>query len=132
MPGRQRLHQRLSSRPASARRQALRNRRRHQRNPPHADRAGNLREDAVSGRMAARLLLGLAIVSLWLPLLSAHAQSERKPTAREVAAIRTCAAKYQDDVDEGERQCVFKLVATPCITPEDATTQGQSFCYHLE
>jgi len=82
--------------------------------------------------MAARLLLGLAIVSLWLPLVSAHAQSERKPTAREIAAIRTCAAKYQDDVDEGERQCLFKLVATPCITPEGASTQGQSFCYHLE
>ncbi len=82
--------------------------------------------------MAARLLLGLAIVSLWLPLVSAHAQSERKPTAREIAAIRTCAAKYQDDVDEGERQCLFKLVATPCITPEGATTQGTAFCYHIE
>jgi len=82
--------------------------------------------------MAARLLLGLAIISLWLPLVSAHAQSERKPTAREIAAIRTCAAKYQDDVDEGERQCLFKLVATPCITPEGATTQGTAFCYHIE
>jgi len=35
---RQRLYQRLSDRPAAARRQALRDRRRHQRNPPHADR----------------------------------------------------------------------------------------------
>ena len=83
--------------------------------------------------MAARLLLGLAIVSLWLPLVSAHAQSERNPTAREIAAIRTCAAKNQDDVDEGERQCLFKLVATPCTnSPESASTQGRSFCYHLE
>ena len=35
---RQRLHQRLSDRPAAARRQALRDRRRHQRDPAHADR----------------------------------------------------------------------------------------------
>jgi hypothetical protein len=70
--------------------------------------------------MAARLLVGLAlllglvIVTLWLPLVSAHAQTDREPTAREIAAIRTCATKYQDDVDEGEQHCMFKLVATPC------------------
>ncbi len=39
MSRRQRLHQRLSDRAPAARRQALRDRRRHQRNPPHADRA---------------------------------------------------------------------------------------------
>ena len=37
-PRRQRLHQRVSHRPPVARRQALRDRRRHQRDPPHADR----------------------------------------------------------------------------------------------
>ena len=50
VPGRQRLHQRLSGRAAPARRQALRNRRRHQRNPPHADRPRNFREDQVIGK----------------------------------------------------------------------------------
>ena len=47
---RQRLHQRLSDRPPAARRQALRDRRRHQRDPPHADRAGAVREIGVSDR----------------------------------------------------------------------------------
>jgi hypothetical protein len=50
--------------------------------------------------MAARRLLGLAIVLSALAISSANAQT-RKPTAEEVAAIRNCAAKYQDDVDEG-------------------------------
>ena len=36
--GRQRLHQRLSRRAPAARREALRDRRRHERDPPHADR----------------------------------------------------------------------------------------------
>jgi isovaleryl-CoA dehydrogenase len=46
---RQRLHQRLSHRAAAARRQALRDRRRHQRDPPHADRAGAVRGDGRLG-----------------------------------------------------------------------------------
>ncbi len=46
-PWRQRLHQRLSRRPAAARRQALRNRRRHLGNPPHADRAGAIYRDCL-------------------------------------------------------------------------------------
>ena len=45
---RQWLHQRLSDRPAAARRQALRDRRRHQRNPPHADRARAVRQIGVA------------------------------------------------------------------------------------
>ena len=47
---------------------------------------------------------------------NAHAQS-RKPTAQEVAAIRGCATKYQDDLDAGEENCLFKLVADPCGGP---------------
>ena len=46
--GRQRLHQRISDRPPAARRQALRDRRRHQRNPPHADRPRTVQRDALS------------------------------------------------------------------------------------
>ncbi len=45
VPRRQRLHQRLPDRPAAARRQALRDRRGHQRNPPHADRPRDFRQD---------------------------------------------------------------------------------------
>ena len=48
VPGRQRLHQRFPDRPPAARRQALRDRRRHQRNPPHADRPRDFREDAMT------------------------------------------------------------------------------------
>ena len=46
-PGRKRLHQRLSARAPLARRQALRDRRRHERDQAHADRARALREDRV-------------------------------------------------------------------------------------
>ena len=48
VPRRQRLHQRFPDRAAAARRQALRDRRRHQRNPPHADRPRDFREDRMT------------------------------------------------------------------------------------
>ena len=50
---RQRLHQRLPDGPPAARRQALRDRRRHERDPPHADRAGAVREDGVNITLGA-------------------------------------------------------------------------------
>ena len=46
--GRKRLHQRLSARAPTARRQALRDRRRHERNPPYADRTRAVRKERLS------------------------------------------------------------------------------------
>jgi hypothetical protein len=77
-------------------------------------------------------VLGLAIVLSALAISSADAQT-RKPTTQEVAAIRSCAAKYQDNVEEGERQCVFKLVATPCTNTSAGNTDlGTVDCYRVE
>lgn len=61
-----------------------------------------------------------------------YAQS-RMPSTQEVAAIRVCAKKYQDDLDAGEQRCLFKLVADPCAGPpgskDDATVAD---CYGIE
>jgi len=82
--------------------------------------------------MAARVLLGLAVILLAQWAQPAAAQT-RKPTAQEVAAIRNCAAKFQDDVDEGERHCLFNLVATPCTnTREGSSNVGTADCYRVE
>jgi uncharacterized protein YecT (DUF1311 family) len=83
--------------------------------------------------MDASVLPGLAVVLLGLLVQPAAAQT-RKPTAQEVAAIRNCATKYKDDVDEGERHCVFNLVATtPCTnTREGSSNLGTADCYRVE
>jgi uncharacterized protein YecT (DUF1311 family) len=62
-----------------------------------------------------------------------HAQV-RKPTPQQVAAIRDCATKTQDDLDQGERQCLSKLVATPCIDAAggSASDAVMADCYRLE
>ena len=74
-----------------------------------------------------------AIAALLTLAVAAQAQTGRKPTAQEVAAIRDCAAKYRDDVAEGERHCLFDLVATPCTKrPEGSSNLGTADCYHVE
>jgi uncharacterized protein YecT (DUF1311 family) len=62
----------------------------------------------------------------------AHAQS-RKPTAREIAAIRDCAAKSEDNIDAGEATCLFKLVAEPCMGPPGSAADAvMADCYQIE
>jgi len=67
-----------------------------------------------------------------MPELS-HAQA-RKPTAQEVAAINDCAKKNKDNLDKVERQCLFNLVATPCINkaPKLASDRMMADCYRVE
>jgi uncharacterized protein YecT (DUF1311 family) len=82
--------------------------------------------------MRIPISLALAIIVSGMPLTGTYAQT-RRPTAQEVAAIRNCATQYQDDVDEGERQCLFNLVATPCTkTREGSSNLGTADCYRVE
>jgi uncharacterized protein YecT (DUF1311 family) len=82
--------------------------------------------------MTARNALALAIILAGLPLTCARAEP-RKPTAQEIAAIRNCATKYQDDLDAVERECLFKLVGDPCTnTLEGSSNVGTADCYRLE
>jgi uncharacterized protein YecT (DUF1311 family) len=71
----------------------------------------------------------LAVLMIATPT---HAQT-RKPTAQEIAAIRDCAIRSKDDVDAGERHCLFKLVADPCIgTPGSVPDAVAADCYRIE
>ncbi len=79
------------------------------------------------------VLTGLLVMLSSIAAATGHAQMGRKPTAQEIAAIRTCTEKYRDNVDEGERQCLFNLVATPCTnTPEGSSNLGTADCYRVE
>ena len=82
--------------------------------------------------MAVRSMLAVAAIWAVLPLACAQAEP-RKPTPKEVSAIRNCAAKYQDDLGAVERECLFKLVGDPCTeTPEGTFNVGTADCYRLE
>ena len=78
--------------------------------------------------VSAAFLVCLAVMAS----AAASAQS-RKPAAAEVIAIRNCATKDQDDLDKGEQDCLFKLVAEPCIGPAgNATSAATADCYRIE
>ena len=79
----------------------------------------------------------IACLSLWscswaVAAAIARAQDD-EPTAEQIAAIRDCAEKNQDDVTEAERLCLFNLVATPCqSTSEGQSNLGMADCFRLE
>jgi len=83
--------------------------------------------------MLARMV-STALLILLAAAASAPAQAQsRKPTAREIAAIRDCAAKDKEDLDTGEQQCLFKLVAEPCIGSFGSASDGKmADCYTIE
>ena len=79
------------------------------------------------------VLTGVAALLACIVSAAGDAQTGRKPTAQEIAAIRSCAAKYRENLDEGERNCLFNLVATPCTnTPAGASNLGTADCYRVE
>jgi uncharacterized protein YecT (DUF1311 family) len=93
---------------------------------------------ARSGKMKMRSPLRplvaalICIAALGLAVQPSEAQT-RKPTAGEITRIRACAAKYAENLDEGERQCLFNLVADPCMGKTgDAPKTVVVECYLVE
>jgi uncharacterized protein YecT (DUF1311 family) len=79
----------------------------------------NLRLPCLAGIAAGALLCG--------------ASQGSAANAKDTAAIRGCATKYADNVDEAERRCIFALVAGPCTEkPAGQTTLGTAECYRAE
>jgi len=86
-------------------------------------------------RSPLRLLIATLIWMAGLSLAAEPGQAQtRKPTAAEITAIRDCATRSADNLDEGERQCLFKLVADPCTNkpPGEADKAVVADCYLVE
>jgi uncharacterized protein YecT (DUF1311 family) len=79
--------------------------------------------------MMARIVF-VALLTL-LALAAPGSAQSRQPTAKEVAAARDCAAKNHDNIDAGEQQCLFNLVATPCINGNSADA-AMADCHEIE
>ncbi len=75
-------------------------------------------------------MLGIAVAGLGSTLLNAQ---DVKPSAKDVAANRTCVAKTAKDTDAAEQRCVLRLVATPCTNrPQAKSTAAIADCYRVE
>jgi len=54
-------------------------------------------------------------------------------TRKDASAIRACADKYAQNINEAERRCIFAIVVEPCTkTRIGQSSQGASACYHVE
>ena len=73
----------------------------------------------------------LCALQLGVSATPAYAQS-RKPTQQEIASIRNCADKHKDDLDQGEQQCLFKLVADKCSDNGSAADRVVVDCFDIE
>lgn len=83
-------------------------------------------------QVSGTLLTCFLAVTIGLVAELSHAQS-RKPTPQEVAAIQNCVNKNKDNIDEGERQCLFSLVADRCIGDVGAAPDRKlTDCYEIE
>lgn len=84
------------------------------------------------GQVCGTSLTYILALTLSLVAEPSHAQS-RKPTPQEVAAVRDCVNKNKDNIDEGERQCLFSLVADRCIGDVGAAPDRKlTDCYEIE
>jgi uncharacterized protein YecT (DUF1311 family) len=78
-------------------------------------------------RFAFGCLVGAVLIFAALPAGAAAS----KPSAREFARISDCATKTSDDVEAGERTCVFKLVAQPCVAAA-RNDSAEADCFRTE
>ncbi|HEX4557495.1 MAG TPA: lysozyme inhibitor LprI family protein [Xanthobacteraceae bacterium] len=54
-------------------------------------------------------------------------------TRKDAGAIRACAEKYAENINEAERRCIFAIVVEPCTkTRVGRSSQGAAACYHVE
>jgi uncharacterized protein YecT (DUF1311 family) len=70
-----------------------------------------------------------------LAVVAAHtgAGEAAQATSKDAAAIRSCADKYAQNINEAERRCIFAIVVEPCTkTRIGQSSQGAAACYHVE
>ena len=80
--------------------------------------------------MLSRILIATAAVALVCG--APHARAQSLATARDVAAIRSCAEKYADNVNEAEQRCIFAVFADPCTKQRGQSSQRAIACYRAE
>ena len=79
------------------------------------------------------MMLRPIVLAIAATCLSGAAQAQtRAPTVQEVTAVQYCFAKYEDEA-EIEKNCLFKLVAEPCMKEEGGySTHGMADCHRIE
>jgi uncharacterized protein YecT (DUF1311 family) len=68
-----------------------------------------------------------------LAVVAAHTGAAAQASRKDASAIRACADKYAQNLNEAERRCIFAIVVEPCTkTRIGQSSQGAAACYHVE
>ena len=59
------------------------------------------------------VLIAVAVLVAAGACVTSGLAQERKPAPKEIAAIRACAERNENNIEQAERRCLFNLVATP-------------------
>ena len=79
------------------------------------------------------VLIAVAVLVAAGACVTSGQAQERKPAPKEIAAIRACAEKNENNIEQAERRCLFHLVATPCTKrPQGRSNHDSSDCYRVE
>jgi uncharacterized protein YecT (DUF1311 family) len=80
-----------------------------------------------------RVSKAIVLVAAALGLASvAAAARDGQPTARQVKSVRECVDRHAGGADAVERECLFKLVAEPCIERTKQSNAEVIGCYDIE
>jgi uncharacterized protein YecT (DUF1311 family) len=81
-----------------------------------------------------RWLFAASVLAVFSIVVSGSADAQsRQPNAQEIKTIRDCATKNRDNLDAGEQDCLFKLVADPCMSdPGSKSDHQMADCYEIE
>jgi uncharacterized protein YecT (DUF1311 family) len=83
--------------------------------------------------MLSRLARIAALAALAAGCAPMAAAQGIQATRKDAGAIRACAEKYAQNINEAERRCIFAIVVEPCSkTRIGQSSQGASACYHVE
>ena len=81
--------------------------------------------------MSIRPVVVAALAAVLCGAPAAMAQSVATP--KDAAAIRGCAQKYADNINEAERRCIFAIFVDPCTKRRSGqSSQGTAACYRAE
>lgn len=83
--------------------------------------------------MSIRLACAAALAAAVLASTASQGFAQSPARPRDAAAIRACAEKYADNVDQGERRCLFALVSDPCAKRREMQPDAsRAECFRAE
>ena len=83
--------------------------------------------------MSIRLACAAALAAFAFASSAPPGLAQSIANRRDAVAVRACAEKYAENVDDGERRCLFALVSDPCLKHRETQPDAsRAECFRTE